>query len=82
MGYTKEQEELLEQIATESYSDLLPCLKCKSKVIIYGSECYPEEGMTVECNNHDCDFEMELTADMRTDKLREALSTAWNILVG
>jgi hypothetical protein len=80
MGFTKEQEETLERIATKSFSDLLPCPKCKSKVIICGSECYPESGMGIECNNFDCDFELELKVDIRTNKVRKALAAAYNIL--
>ena len=76
----KKIKEELERVATERFSDVLCCPKCKSKVIIYGSECYPEEGMSVECNNLDCDMEIELKIDMRTNKLKEALKAAWNIL--
>ena len=54
---------------------------CKTKLIISGSECYPESGMEIECSNVDCIFEGPiLSYNKRTDKLKEALITAWEIL--
>jgi len=47
------------------------CLKCNSGVKIYGSECYPEEGISVECDNLDCDYEIVIQTSLRTNKLKE-----------
>ena len=58
----------------------LCCPKCESKATIYGSECYPDDGMVVECDNHDCAMEIRLSINLRTDKLKDAIKAAWNIL--
>lgn len=40
-------------------NEYLKCPKCKGdKLSVFGSSCYPESGVTIECPN--CDYEMEL----------------------
>jgi len=60
---------------------LKKCPKCQSEVEMYGSECYPESGIMIECSNLDCDYHMNLQNTIRSNSLREALSKAHNYLV-
>ena len=50
----------------------MKCIFCQSDVDIFGSECYPENGMTIECQN--CDFNKEITG--RKEKLLNELAQA------
>ena len=75
-GYNKNKD----AVSAVASDDGLYCPKCKSKITIYGSECYPDEGMSVECDNLDCDMEVSLKINLRTNKLKIALKAAWNIL--
>lgn len=38
----------------------LICPKCGGKVEAYGSSCYPEDGVCVECVNDNCDYELSI----------------------
>lgn len=61
-----------------------PCPKCGSKVELFGSDCYPEEGISAECMNLDCDYELSISCSIRTnflrDTVREAHSIMWKFL--
>jgi DNA-directed RNA polymerase subunit RPC12/RpoP len=35
---------------------LLPCPLCGSKVHLTGTDCYPEEGIEVECSSSNCEY--------------------------
>ena len=63
-----------------------PCPKCGSKVELLGSDCYPEAGISVECTNVKCDYELKISCSIRTnflrDTVREAHSAMWNLLKG
>ena len=48
---------------------LPPCPYCNSTVEMYGTECYPEEGIEIECTK--CEFNMYLSIPKRTNKLKE-----------
>lgn len=59
------------------YRFLPHCPKCNSQVIISGSNCYPEEGMAVECSQVNCDFEFVLCINYRKDMMKEILIGAF-----
>jgi len=38
----------------------IPCPKCGFDVQSYGNSCYPEEGISIECTNLECDYNLEI----------------------
>lgn len=34
------------------------CPKCNDKIESWGSSCYPQDGVSVECGNDNCDYEL------------------------
>lgn len=53
-----------------------PCPVCGARVEIFGSECYPEDGIQFECTKDGCDYSGELSCSKRFDCLLEATKIA------
>jgi hypothetical protein len=53
-----------------------PCPKCGSKVELFGTDCYPEEGIGAECINMNCDYELTISCTVRIDCLRDTVRNA------
>lgn len=63
----------------------LPCPICNSPTQLVGTDCYPDEGVSVECCNVNCDYELTVTAhgSVRTSNsfsLKPAAIVAHNTL--
>jgi hypothetical protein len=57
-----------------------PCPICGSKVTLFGTDCYPEEGISAECSNLECDYELKISCSKRIDCLREAVKNAHSFI--
>ena len=60
--------------------ELLPCPICGQPTVAIGSECYPKEGISVECTSDTCEFEIGITCTVRVDGLKEVAKKAHNII--
>lgn len=56
------------------------CPLCGSKVELFGTDCYPNEGIGAECMNLKCDYELEISCSVRTNFLRDTVREAHSIL--
>jgi hypothetical protein len=56
------------------------CPICNSKVRIIGSECYPEEGIEIECVDDNCKYALHVTCDVRFDGLKVAAKKCHNFV--
>lgn len=55
-----------------------PCPKCGGQVQLYGSECYPEDGITFECEI--CNYEGNVSVNDRCDCLMEIAKQSHKII--
>jgi hypothetical protein len=57
------------------------CPLCESAVEVFGTDCYPEEGIVAECTNEDCSYNLTLSSSVRVNCLMEAIKVAHNFMV-
>lgn len=57
-----------------------PCPFCGSEVQVYGSDCYPEDGITFECINEKCNYIGDLSCNKRVNCLLNAAKIAHNFI--
>ena len=57
-----------------------PCPKCGAKVELFGTDCYPDEGIVAECTNLSCDYELVISCSIRTNLLRDTVREAHSIM--
>jgi len=63
---------------------LLPCPLCSSPVHLVGTDCYPEEGIEVECDSPNCEYSLSLSLHSCSPvpSLKPAVTQAHNLLWG
>jgi hypothetical protein len=61
-----------------------PCPQCGGVVELFGSACYPEDGISAECLNEECDYELRLycRADNLIDVVKRAHGFVYNAIKG
>lgn len=57
-----------------------PCPLCGGIVEVYGSDCYPEDGITFECMEETCQYEGFISCNIRTNCLVEAAKNAHDFI--
>jgi hypothetical protein len=56
-----------------------PCPKCGWPVKIFGSECYPEDGITIQCTQESCSYYLTMIMNYRSDDLKQRAIIAHNL---
>lgn len=57
-----------------------PCPICNSEVQLFGSDCYPVDGIIAECQNDDCQYELSVTCSIRTNNLLQTTKKAHDFM--
>ena len=57
-----------------------PCPLCGGDVYVFGTDCYPSDGISFECMNDKCQYEGNITCTVRVDCLRDAAKLAHDFI--